>query len=293
MTKSMTAYGRHSFSFQKQKFTFEIHSLNRKGLDLSIFLPKEMLFLDTEIRKWVKNIVSRGQVTVKLMKDLSSVDLEACLPKVEELKRFKSKWEEIANCIDLDPRDISLPFLITQIEKLPRSKEDTIAENLEELKSAFTVASDHFLAMKHSEGKELELDILSHMENLERLAKEIKPIVQSESKTYEQRLEQKLEKMRHHFDDMDDRIAREVVIFADKVDVSEELARLDSHFKQFYETLKKDKMSIGKELDFIVLEMNRESNTILAKTSLTEVKTLALGLKSGIEKIREQIQNIE
>lgn len=293
MVKSMTAYGRFSFSLLNQKFTFEIHSLNKKNLDLSIFLPRDMFFLDVEIRKWVKSKVFRGQVTVKLMRETSTEDLTSLLPDYNLFSKLKSSWETLAQKSGFSKDMITISFLLEQYEKLNKLDEKAITTHLEDLRKAFDQGVSVFMEMKVNEGKALEEDILNRLSIINQKREEIEVLAKSCSENFEAKLTQKITQLKNICDDNEEKIAREVVVYADKVDISEELLRLKSHIKQFKEHLKPSKESIGKTLDFLVLEMSRETNTILAKTPLIEVTKAALNIKSELEKIREQVQNIE
>lgn len=163
MVKSMTAYGRFSFSLLNQKFTFEIHSLNKKNLDLSIFLPRDMFFLDVEIRKWVKSKVFRGQVTVKLMRETSTEDLTSLLPDYNLFSKLKSSWETLAQKSGFSKDMITISFLLEQYEKLNKLDEKAITTHLEDLRKAFDQGVSVFMEMKVNEGKALEEDILNRL----------------------------------------------------------------------------------------------------------------------------------
>lgn len=288
----MTGYGKVSFADEGVLYLLEIHSVNRKNLDMSIFLPREMLPLDIELRKWVGEHVKRGQVTIKLTKDMQADALEGSLPDASLLRAFKKSWENLANELGYDRKELSLTFLMSQLEHLPKSHRHNLEAFSEKLKQAFQEAVTSFINMKHIEGLALAQEISKSLSKIKEEVSSIGDYATEISEEYRKKLESKLREFDLAHDDLKEKIAREVVLYADKGDITEEIGRLSAHIKSF-----EDKMmledSIGKTLDFIILEMNREANTMAAKSQNLKVTSIALSIKSEIEKIREQIQNIE
>lgn len=293
MIKSMTAYSRYSFHLGKKKLTFEVHSLNKKGLDVSVFLPKEMFFLDIEIRKWVTQVISRGQITVRLNRECLSETVEASLPDKKNIYAVKQYLTDMSVNLGYSSGDVSFEFVIEQCEKLSKFDDIDAVKHVDEIKEAFNQALRSLMNMKAVEGDALKNDLLTRIKIIIKQKELINTLRVNEPADYQAKLEQKIAKFGPICEDNKEKIAREVVLFADKIDFSEELARLDSHLHQFLQHMDTQQHSIGKTLEFLILEMNRETNTILSKTSLLEIGNAALAIKSELEKMREQVQNIE
>ena len=288
----MTGYGKASFADEELFYLLEIHSVNRKNLDISIFLPREMFALDIEIRKWIGEHVKRGQVTLKLSKDLQQNALDFYIPDLSILKSFKQSWDNLRQELGFSKEQVSLQFLIDQLEKLPRSQKKELDAFAVMLQKAFKEAILSFLEMKQKEGMALHQEIIKYLETIKKEVASIEQYKKEVSDEYRKKLETKLKEFDLFNEEVKERIAREVVLYADKGDLTEEIERLFAHIKSFEEKMQSED-AIGKTLDFIVLEMNREANTIASKSQHLKVTNIALTIKSEIEKIREQIQNIE
>lgn len=275
----MTAYGRVMRKTAAGKCTIEIHAVNRKMLDIVVHLPREFLFLDLDLRKWIQEEVQRGQVTVRV--SFEAAHIEFLLPT---LKNLKAKWEGLAKGLGYTSSVVEFPFLIEQLERLPLEASPLKAE----LKQAVKEALKAFIAMRCKEGEALSKDLKQRMITIERTLKKIEKIAPSVSERYRKKLHEKISQVAD-----DERLMREVVIFAEKVDITEEITRLYSHIGQFRELLEEKEKSVGRTLDFLTQEMGREINTLSAKAAESDMFKMALLIKSEIEKMREQVQNIE
>jgi len=293
MIKSMTAYGRSSISSPVGRWVVEIHSLNRRGLDIHLHLPPQLLCFDIEIRKWVGSILQRGQVSIRVT--LQSEGMGPCLSEkyYDELKNLKSTWEGFATKLGYDNTQVTIPFLASQMQLVFAEQATLDTESaLTYLNKAIHSALEDLMQMKLEEGKALAKDISSRLQGLE---KNVSMIMQNSSvavSKYKERLQEKLQEF-SGIPDHDERILREVAILAEKLDVSEELTRLSSHLKQCSSYLESKDLSVGRTLDFLAQEMHREVNTIAAKCADKEISALIVLMKAEVEKIREQIQNIE
>jgi len=282
--KSMTAYGRAQETTKSGQWVVEIHSVNRRMLETSVFLPRDLLSLDMEVRKWIQTTVFRGQVTARI--HFESYGLEMPL---ETLKSLKKKWETLAKELGYNPgQAVDLRFLLDQTESRPSSKDATILRS--ELEKVVKKALADFLKMREKEGLALQKDLEGRLREIEKAVKKIVAFAPEVTKKYAQRLRQKLVEAGASDED---RLQKELVIFADRADVSEEITRLKSHLKQFADLLKSKESSIGRTLDFLTQEMAREINTLSVKAEGDEMGKIALLVKSEVEKIREQVQNIE
>ncbi len=284
MIRSMTAYGRGVFEDVEGAWTVEIQSVNRKVLDVSVRLPQEFLQCDQEIRKLVAEVYTRGHVNViaTFTRHLS------CSQKhtIERLRDSRAFWGAVAKELGLDASEISLQFLLDQqgicIETKP-------VGNAEALYTACRLALDGVLQMKMREGAALEKQIVNCMHRIDVGIESVRSKAPGALEKYKQRLATLLQEAGAV---CDERILREVVLFADKVDVEEEIARLISHRDQFF-ILIASEGPIGKTLDFLVQEIQREINTLSVKFPEADSVPMLLMMKTEAATMREQIHNIE
>ena len=287
--RSMTGYARTAKGTKLGLCSIEIHSVNRKGLDLSIHLPKPLLWLDTEIRKWITPVLQRGQVTVRFHLKMNEMNVwENELPLLQTLQKG---WKELAERLGCSPDEVNLSFLVKQKESLevPYEIEPSFAN---EIKPLMNSALEQLLHMKKEEGEALKKDISNRL----KWTREQIPFLTERSSSSTLRFQEKLKERLKEFSsqsEIDERIMREVAILAEKADITEELTRLSSHLDQFFDYMNQKENAIGKTLDFLEQEMQRELNTISAKCSDQESIYRVLALKAELEKIREQVQNIE
>lgn len=295
MIKSMTAYGRSSQTTSSGRWNVEIHSVNRKFLDIFIQLPKDFLAFDIEIRKLISAELQRGQVTVKISLVQEGVSPEIVKRQVEQLKLVKQLYQQVAEELDLDPKEtITLPFLLEQRQSFTvnesEQKEDQVkTEALLVVKQALAA----YMQMKEVEGKALATEILKYLETFKKMLTEIEKQAPEASAAYKKKLQDRIQEVKALDPQDDERILREVMIYAEKVDIEEEITRLKSHMAQFEQLFTSKEKSVGRTMDFLLQEMNREVNTMCAKSDKTEISLNAVRMKSELEKIREQAQNIE
>ena len=290
MLSSMTGFGRAVFDAPFGKLTVEIQSVNRKFLEVFISLPKEFSRFEQEIRKWVGDVVSRGQVSVRIFLIPNVSALEGLLPDVHTLKSLKKGWEKISQELSLDPKEINLPFLM---QHLPIQQRQDLArdEDLPFLQRPVQEALQNLLKMKEIEGKALAQDLGGRLKELERMIEEVKKATPDATQKMRQKLIERMEEVLKASGDNEERLLREVAIFAERVDVAEEITRFHSHVAQFKGLLKES--SVGRKMDFLIQEMGREVNTIGSKSMEAKISHLVVDMKSELEKMREQVQNIE
>ena len=301
MIKSMTGFGRCEVLKDSRKFTVELKSVNHRYLDVNIRMPKKLNFFETSIRTLLKSYADRGKVDIFITyEDLSqsqvSVKYNAALsanskhPDVaaEYLKYLNQMAEEFS--LDNDVR-VSTLSRYPEVFTMEECSEDE-DELWNGLKEALEGAFSQFVEMRTKEGERLKEDILLKLDLLSeqiRFIEERSPQIIAEYRT---KLEEKMRELLEDTQIDDNRIAAEVILFADKICTDEEVVRLKSHIQHMKETLEESN-GIGRKLDFIAQEMNREANTILSKANDLDISNRAISLKTEIEKIREQIQNIE
>lgn len=292
MIKSMTGFGRCEIQKDARKFTVELKGVNHRYLDVNIRMPKKLNFFETAIRTLLKSYATRGKVDIFITyEDLSqnqvSVKYNEALA-AEYLGYLNRMAEEFGLENDVRVSTLSrYPEVFTMEEQ---------AEDEEELwnglKEALAGAFEQFVETRTIEGENLKKDILEKLGTLEELVGYIEERSPQIVKEYREKLEEKTKELLADTQIEDSRIAAEVILFADKICTDEEVVRLKSHISHMRNTLE-EKEGIGRKLDFIAQEMNREANTILSKANDIEVSDCAISLKTEIEKIREQIQNIE
>ncbi len=295
MIRSMTAYGRNQEMTTVANYSIEIHSVNRRNLDINIFLPKELLFLDTGLRKWLANHVKRGAVVVRIHRELDPKHLQHTMPEFETLRMLHDQWKKMINALDLDSKQLTLPFLVEQYQKQTSAVEKVDEKKVEEeIYRAFDKALEQFIAMKKTEGSSLLIDIEKHLTEVKKYIEKIQNASKDVLENHHQKLLDRFKEIKKQVSDDDrEKIYREIIIYAERIDITEEITRIFSHLSQFEEHLKSSEISVGKNLDFLLQELMRETNTINSKSTDTQISNDALLAKSTLEKIREQVQNIE
>ena len=292
MIKSMTGFGRCEVQKDSRKFTVELKSVNHRYLDVNIRMPKKLNFFETAIRTLLKSYANRGKVDIFITyEDLSqtqvSVKYNAALA-AEYMKYLKQMEEEFGLENDVRVSTLSRYPEVFTMEEQSEDEEELWNGLKEALEGAFT----QFVETRKTEGENLKKDIISKLDLLSEqigFIEERSPQIVAE---YRAKLEDKMKELLADTQIEESRIASEVILFADKICTYEEVVRLKSHISHMRNTLE-EKDEIGRKLDFIAQEMNREANTILSKANDIEVSDRAISLKTEIEKIREQIQNIE
>jgi len=295
MLKSMTAYGRAAVISSLGRFIVEIHSVNRKHLEINTFLPRELLRFDADIKKWIAAEVGRGQVNVKVSVSFDRASPLSVIPNKFLAKQIKSAWEEISTELGFSLDQLSCLDLLSKEPGLFVYDEDLKDEELyrKALNDTVSQALQQLTSMKMAEGNALYLDISSHFFKLTSLIREVAVKAPGATARYRQRLIERLEEVLKAPLENEERILREVCIYAERIDISEELTRFESHLQQANALLQSTEQAVGKTLEFLVQELNREINTIGSKSSDLDVSRSVIEIKSELEKIREQIQNIE
>lgn len=293
MIKSMTGFGRCEVSEGERKFTVEMKGVNHRYLDVNIRMPKKLNFFETAIRNLLKQSIQRGKVDIFITyEDLS--ENQVSLKYNEKLAgEYLDYFSQMEESFSLD-NDIRVSTLLRCPEVLTMEEQAVDDEELwNGLKRALEGAASQFVESRTLEGEHLRDDIIKKLDGMLELVGYIEERTPKIIAQYREKLENKVRELLADTQIEEGRIAAEVVIFADKICTDEEVVRLRSHVVHMKETLKSEGSGIGRKLDFIAQEMNREANTILSKANDLEISDCAISLKTEIEKIREQIQNIE
>lgn len=293
MAKSMTGFGMGEYKDDKYNISVECKTINHKYLDVNPRLPRKVSFLEDRLRQLVKDYISRGRVDMFIKFDTVSssgaklvYDEDLAKQYFEILKRIK------------DGFDLKQEINPVEISKFPEVVSVTEAEDDEEiLWNALREASEKALMslsnMRKEEGTKLEKDIIERSNLLEKYIDDVERFSDTVVEDYRSRLNQRIGEILENPALVDEaRLAQEVAIYADKSNITEEIVRFRSHINQLRNTIVNDD-SIGRKLDFLIQEMNREVNTIGSKSSAIDITNLVIQIKAELEKIREQVQNIE
>ena len=292
MIKSRTGFGRCEVTGEDRKLTVEMKSVNHRYLDVNIKMPKKLNFFETAIRTELKNYITRGKVDLFITYEDYSESSGSLKYNKALAKEYLTYLRQMAEEFELDD-DIRVSTLSRYPEVFVMEEQSIDEEELwKDLQSALKGAAENFVNTRIAEGENLLKDLnakldlmLSHVDYIT----ERSPKLIAE---YKAKLREKVKELLEDVHIDENRLYMEVTIFADKVCVDEELVRLRSHVESTKKTLSSGG-SIGRKLDFIAQEMNREANTILSKANDLEISARAIELKNEIEKVREQIQNIE
>jgi len=293
MIKSMTAYGRYSYLSSLGKWAVEIHSVNKKNLDFNVFISKDLLRFDPDIRKKISGFCRRGQVTVKVVLEQNPSNFFSS-EQVEYFSCLKKEMEKVCERIGFDPKEITFPFLYEQMKSGSSGSDTVEPESIKkDLFLCVEGALREWIKMKEVEGHALLFAFEKHLEAVTKLLVFIEAKKERMLEKRRRKLLERLEEFKQVGIEDEEKVLREVFFYIEKSDITEEITRLRSHISQFRDLLKSKENGEGKALEFLVQEMAREANTISSKTDDAEAIPLALTIKGEVEKIREQVQNIE
>jgi uncharacterized protein (TIGR00255 family) len=291
MIYSMTGFGRSQTSFSGVDLSIEINSVNRRNLEISVSLPREWQALERDIQSLLRETFGRGKLHVSVQAQPAAAEsgfqwdengLESSLRRLGEVaQRHGIQWPPEANALvrlaALNKVDVALPA----------------AEEISEpFMASVKAAAEELLAMRGTEGGALGTDLKQRLDSMKASLSSIREDSTNTVARYRDVLFQRLSQADLQIDLSDERVLKEIAIFADKCDITEEQTRLDSHFDQFSECLVAGS-PVGRKLEFILQEINREFNTIGSKSNNVEISRQVIEAKNEIERIREQIQNIE
>ena len=292
MIKSMTGYGRASETVGSMEITAEIKAVNHRYFEFSCRIPRQFSFLDEKVKQYVKTRVNRGKVEVYITINLlenEAIDVQVNHPLA---KAYVDALNEIANTYG-----VTNEIKSTDVARFPdvlsthkdEQDEETVFENV---KQVLSKAVDMFVQMRQTEGEKLKQDVNSRCQTILQHVAFVESQSQESVKTYRARIEEKMRELLGDVQVDEQRLLTETAIFADKTAVDEETVRLKSHIEQLSQMMDSGE-AVGRKIDFLVQEMNRETNTIGSKCSDIEITRTVVDIKAEIEKIREQIQNIE
>ena len=293
MIRSMTGYGKGFLNTENREYQVEIKSVNHRYLDINIKIPKTLSYLEEDIKKEISKKIKRGKVDVFITFENDSQEGRNIKINKELAKIYINQLKELAY-----EEKISDNIEVIDIAKFPDILTIKIDENDEKIKSEIVKvtkeATEKMVEMKSIEGEKIAQDLLKRIERIEVKIVEISKKSTGLIEEYVVKLEKRIKEILKSEDIDKSRLAQEVVIYADKCSIEEEITRLKSHIYQFKKLLlDNNNETIGKKLDFIIQEMNRETNTIGSKANNLEITNGVIDIKTELEDIREQVQNIE
>ena len=290
--RSMTGFGKATEATDRRELSVEIKSVNHRFLDLNIKTPKAFNSYEDVIRKNISTQILRGHIDLYInyidkSEGMKTVDVDLSLAKeyLDAAKKLETKFQ-IKN-------DFSVISLMKSPDVLKVVINDDEMESWETLLvQALNNACKDLNVMRESEGSQLSKDLKNKIDAVEKLAKQLAGLSKKIIAEYSDKLKNRIKEALENIPLDESRFYNEIAYFVDKSNIDEEITRLNSHIKQFKEMLSSE-VAVGKQLDFLVQELNREANTICSKSSNTELTQIGLSMKNEIEKIREQIQNVE
>ena len=291
MVKSMTGYGKSSLSINSREYQVEIKAVNHKYIDTNIKMPRIISYLEEDIRKMITSKTKRGKIDVSISFENYSKDGNDIKINTDLAKMYIQNLRELA-----EQENISANIEVTEITRLPDVL--TIKSNLDEnqikieLLQTVEDAINQLINMRQNEGERISRDILAKIAQIEEKKQEIFMLSTGLIDEYVVKLEARVKELLKTEDIDKSRLMQEVVIYADKCSVEEEITRLTSHIEQLRNLINSNEPS-GKKMDFIIQEMNRETNTIGSKANKLEITNRVVDIKTILEDVREQIQNIE
>lgn len=293
MIRSMTGYGKQNLSVEGREYQIEIKSVNHRYLDINVKIPKAISYLEETIKKEISNKIKRGKIDVFVSFENNSeegrkIEINKQLAKlyIEQLKELAQEEKIESNIEVMDIAKIPDVLTIKVDEENSKIKD--------EIKQVTQGAVTRVLEMKNIEGEKISQDLLQRIRNIQSKIVEISAKSTGLIEEYVVKLEKRVKELLKNDEVDKSRLAQEVVIYADKCSIEEEITRLKSHIFQFENLISNNQDgAIGKKLDFIIQEMNRETNTIGSKANNLEITNGVIDIKTEIEDIREQVQNIE
>ena len=292
MLKSMTGFGRAKYEINSREYIIDIKSVNNRYSDITIKMPRSISFLEEKVKQKVTNSISRGKVEVFITfnnyseqgKDIK-INSELAKRYIEEIKQLSEETQ------------IDMNINLQEILKMPDVLNTRVDEDAEmliwsELETALTEAINNFIKMRGTEGLKIQEDLEKRIDYIEKSVNSIDDISSTLVQEYISKLEKRINDILQNNIVDESRLAQEVVIYSDKCSIEEELTRLKSHIIQFKELLNKNTAN-GKKIDFLIQEMNRETNTIGSKANNLNITNYVIEIKTELENIREQIQNVE
>lgn len=291
MIQSMTGFGKAIEDFDNSSVEVEVRSVNSRFLDLSVRLPKNLSDKEIEIRNLIKKKVKRGKLSLNIFVKQDGLENNGSVLNEKSLENTVKLLTQIKNIAGLN-NDITLNDILAFQNAIFSENLEESEEEFKTVKKTVIKAIDELVKMRRAEGKILNEDLKLRIERVSKIVDEILNSAPETVNKYFKKLKDRAKELIENISDFDDRLKIELALLAEKYDITEECIRLKSHIQQFISTIENDDEA-GRKLSFIVQEMNRESNTINNKSVSIDISKRGILIKEELEKIREQIQNIE
>ena len=289
---SMTGYGKGEYNDGKRSITAEIKTINNRYCDINIKTPRHLRFFEDNIRKILKNSIQRGRIDVYINIDYISESETVIVPNLALAKQYKKAIDQIKKELEIN-NNPSIDTIIKFQDVLIAKEDDQDAEGLKLcLENAMKIAVENLISMRVLEGEQLKADINISLEKILKLIEEISKNSHTIVNDYKIKFENRIKDLLGNMELDENRLYNEIVIYADKSDINEEIVRFKSHISQLIDSMEKGGQ-IGRKLDFIIQEANREINTIGSKVGNLDIIQMVVEIKNLLEKVREQVQNIE
>jgi uncharacterized protein (TIGR00255 family) len=293
MIMSMTGFGSHEIATELFKIKFEIKTVNQRYTDINVKGPRKFIKYEDILRNRLKERISRGKIDLFISIENNLRDDLEVVPDLSLIRKYYNAYSMILEEFDLQ-ENIDLKTLIRVPDALLiRDKDLSDEQTLNILNEVLDGAVDNLKSMRIIEGEKIKIDILMRLEDIESCASNLEKISPEIVKSHKEKMIDKIKDLMEDFENYSqERLDMEVAVFADKKDITEEITRLNSHISQVRGLMDSNE-PVGRKLDFIIQEMNREVNTMGSKSSSLEITNTVIHMKSELEKIREQVQNIE
>ena len=295
MIKSMTGFGRGDLDIEVGRLLVEVRSVNSRSCNVTVRFPETMLSLESRVSSYIRSRISRGQINVSVLLDRDGMPSGRKVTIDRELaKEYCEQLTSAREYLSLsEPVSLSVVTALPGVINIEEPKQD-VDEMWVMLQSVLAVAVDQLIEMRKMEGAAILEDLSNRLETMSLLTEQISVRAPGVAEKYLKRLRKRIGDLLQGQTEMDEsRIAMEVAVMAERCDVTEEIVRLRSHIDQIKNSLKESEGPVGRHLDFILQEVNREVNTIASKASDTQISADCIRLKDETEKMREQVQNIE
>ncbi|MBN8250144.1 YicC family protein [Priestia flexa] len=291
MIRSMTGFGRGRADNDVQAVTVEMKSVNHRFCEITVRMPRQLMEIEDKIKKIIQTYIKRGRVEVFVTISGEGLAKKTLQTDWELLGEYMKAFQEISERHQLS-KSVEIQDILHMPDVMTTSEEEVDQTSIHQLVfTAVEQAVGQLLTMREKEGQELYQDLVQHLTNIQQLRDEVESLAPTVSEQYEDRLRKRLTDYLEGTID-EQRVLAEVAIFAEKADVNEELTRIHSHLTQFFQTIDTTDV-IGRKLDFLVQELNREMNTIGAKANNGKIAQCVIDMKTQLERLKEQVQNIE
>jgi len=291
----MTGYGKAELETELAYYVIEIQSINRKHLDISVYLPRELGRVEQDFRKWISQVLTRGQINVKLRVEYKTQTPTTLKPQLLFAEQLKEALDRINLHIGAPAQKWTAIDLVRASSSIIAYEDQGIDEERcrEEVQAVCAQALQKLMSMKEKEGQALAKDLTARLSFLRDAIKEITRLSPDAVEKARQKLTQRLAELLPQLPDNEDRVLREIVLYTEKCDIAEEITRFNAHLDQLNDCIQSKETAVGKTFEFVLQEVLREANTIGSKASDVQVTRQVVAIKSEIEKLREQIQNVE